>query len=414
MDIKDFTEYPDVFHLIKDLKDRGIHEKAFSDVIDENGFQYVELVQEGGGVLGVALIGYTYVLEQMGLRFLGLAGTSAGSINTILLASLGKINEPKSEKLITLLADKNLFDFGDGGPRVKSFFNAIFRNKEKLKIIWNGLKITNRIFKYLGLNPGINFLDWLTEVIGSEGIGSTRDLLDRISRLPSGLKIRTGIDRSISGLVPRLAIITADVTTETKVEFPKMGILYWNNPEEVNPAVYVRASMSIPFFFEPLKVTNIPSGPDAMNKWNELASYIGEIPYEVRFVDGGIMSNFPIDIFHKKHVVPRLPTFGAKLGIDRNKLNQIKSPFSLFGAIFNSVRHLHDYDFILRNKDYKMLVKQIDIGDHNWLNFNLSDEAKKDLFYRGAKAAAEFLKDFYWEKYKEIRKNIASQIYPVK
>lgn len=143
-----------------------------------------------------------------------------------------------------------------------------------------------------------------------------------------------------------------------------------------------------------------------MNKWNELASYIGEIPYEVRFVDGGIMSNFPIDIFHKKQIVPRLPTFGAKLSIDRNKLNQIKSPFSLFGAIFNSVRHLHDYDFILRHKDYKHLVKQIDIGNHNWLDFNISDEAKKDLFYRGAKAAAEFLKDFDWNKYKEIRNKL--------
>jgi len=37
-----------------------------------------------------------------------------------------------------------------------------------------------------------------------------------------------------------------------------------------------------------------------MNNWNELVGYKGSIPGKVFFVDGGIMSNFPIDIFHKK------------------------------------------------------------------------------------------------------------------
>ena len=50
------------------------------------GNQYVDLVMEGGGVLGIALVGYTYVLEQAGLRFLGIAGTSAGAINAAYFA----------------------------------------------------------------------------------------------------------------------------------------------------------------------------------------------------------------------------------------------------------------------------------------------------------------------------------------
>ena len=77
MKITQFTEHPTVFHLIDDLKKEGIPQKSFSDVVDDKGHQYVELVMEGGGVLGVALIGYNYVLEQMGLRFFSLAGTSA-------------------------------------------------------------------------------------------------------------------------------------------------------------------------------------------------------------------------------------------------------------------------------------------------------------------------------------------------
>src|SRR5580765_1140961 len=69
--------------------------KAFvvSDVIDDKGNQYVNLVQKGGGVLGVALVGYTYILEEMGIRFLRLAGTSAGALNTALVTVMGKKEE---------------------------------------------------------------------------------------------------------------------------------------------------------------------------------------------------------------------------------------------------------------------------------------------------------------------------------
>ena len=92
MKTTDFTNQPEVVQLIKGMKDDKIDQKQYSDLLDGSGKQYVELVQEGGGVLGVALIGYTYVLEQMGIRFFSLAGTSAGSINAMTLAGLGDIS----------------------------------------------------------------------------------------------------------------------------------------------------------------------------------------------------------------------------------------------------------------------------------------------------------------------------------
>jgi predicted acylesterase/phospholipase RssA len=45
------------------------------------------------------------VLEQAGIRFLGIGGTSAGSINALLLAALGQPADRKSDKLLPLLAD---------------------------------------------------------------------------------------------------------------------------------------------------------------------------------------------------------------------------------------------------------------------------------------------------------------------
>ena len=68
METKDFTEQ--VFHLVENLKEH-IKEKnkPFSDIIDDDGHQYVDVVMEGGGVLGIALVGFTYVLEQVGIDF---------------------------------------------------------------------------------------------------------------------------------------------------------------------------------------------------------------------------------------------------------------------------------------------------------------------------------------------------------
>ena len=103
MKTTDFTGQPDVVQLIERMKNDKVNQMQFSDLLDSSGNQYVELVQEGGGVLGVALIGYTYVLEQMGIRFFSLAGTSAGSINAMLLAGLGDVSKPKSEKVIDVL-----------------------------------------------------------------------------------------------------------------------------------------------------------------------------------------------------------------------------------------------------------------------------------------------------------------------
>jgi NTE family protein len=403
MKTTELTDHPQVFQIIRELKQEGIEKRAFSDVIDDQGNQYIELVMEGGGVLGVALIGYTYVLEKMGLRFFSLAGTSAGSINAMLLAAFGDISQPKGEKLIKVLANKNLYDFVDGDSDAKDFIHSLVEKAGRVKLVFKGMQIIDNITQDLGLNPGNNFLNWLSGILRENGVKNTGQLSENFGAIPAGLKIRAGVNGDIAGLKPRLAFIASDLTTETKVEFPKMGSLYWKKPDEVNPALYVRASMSIPYFFHPLVVKSLPIGQEALARWDDLASYLGEIPKEVHFVDGGLLSNFPIDVFHSFNSVPRLPTFGVRLGVDRNKPNTINNPMNLFGAMFNSIRHLHDYDFILRNPDYKHLVQNIDIGPHDWLNFGITDEAKKDLFYRGALAAAQFLRKFNWDTYKQLR-----------
>jgi len=410
MKTSDFTNHPEVVQLIAKMKEDKVDQKQFSDLMDVSGKQYVELVQEGGGVLGVALIGYTYVLEQMGIRFFSLAGTSAGSINAMLLAGLGDISKPKSEKVIDVLVNKNLYDFVDGNDDAKDFIKALVEKAKRVKLIWKGWQVIDEVFDDLGLNPGDDFLNWLSGFLKNNGIKTVADLNEQFVKLPPGMVIREGIPKTLNGLKPRIAIISADLTTESKVEFPEMASLYWTNPENVNPAIFVRASMSIPYFFSPLQINNIPQGDDAKQNWKETVSFTGTLPQTCFFVDGGILSNFPIDVFHNRKTVPRMPTFGIRLGDNRNNANKITNPTSLFGAMFNSSRHLHDYDFLLKNPDYSLLIEKIDIGDHDWLNFGITDDAKLDLFKRGAIAAERFLRQFDWNNYKKIREQLINDI----
>lgn len=84
------------------------------------------------------------------------------------------------------------------------------------------------------------------------------------------------------------------------------------------------------------------------------------------------------------------------------------------GAIISTMRQLHDYDFLLRNRDYKQLICNIDCDaekDENgntkfrWLDFNMRPELKVELFLLGAKRGLEFLDKFNWYEYRSMRED---------
>ena len=407
MDIGLFLENGRVSATVNRLQtawtDRDI---AVSDIVDAEGRQYVDLVMEGGGVLGIALVGYTYALEQVGIRFLGIGGTSAGAINALMLAAADEPRNPKSEKILQVLADLDMFEFVDGDGDARDFVRAMIEEAKIVKMTWKALQIIDNLLEDLGLNPGKAFLQWLSTRLRGFGIRTVEDLDQRLNTLPPSLPTRDGavLDKDEAGA--RLAVVSADISTETKVVFPDMADLYFARPREVDPARFVRASMSIPGFFHPYRVGRLPKGPAAARNWEHKAGYRGTLPRSVYFVDGGIMSNFPIDLFHGSGV-PLAPTFGAKLGTDRQRPHTIKKPSHLLGAVFNSARHCADYDFILKNPDYRKLLTNIETGAHNWLNFFMEDRDKVDLFARGVEAAAEFLLQFDWPAYKKIRQKLA-------
>lgn len=422
-----------------------------SDVVDDEGHQYVNLVQEGGGVLGIALLGYTYTLEQLGIRFMKMAGTSAGAINTMMLAALGEKHEMKSLKILDLLSSKNLFDFVDGGKLVRTlvrnlitstgFFQRILRwsvvtlavfilalfaliyflGKAYFglpfwvagvlffiaavlifySLLWAKRRSKDFYRAEFGLNPGNDFLNWVSGILKNHGIHNLRDLRAHIEKTPpGGFKLRREENQEDLGDLnaPKmenfLVLVASDITNQIKVEFPRMWNLYWPDEESVNPAGFVRASMSVPVFFRPFTSPRIDPKAFA-GRWSLIVGPEGaaRVAPQSRFVDGGIISNFPINVFYNPSVnEPRLPTFGIMLedADPPTPSEGYKNFFSFAGAMFSTLRFHYDKEFLIKHADFQKTIGEIDVRGINWLNFNLSDQEKIELFRRGANAAADF------------------------
>ncbi|MBK9477671.1 MAG: patatin-like phospholipase family protein [Bacteroidetes bacterium] len=484
---------------------------VYSDIYkEEDGkiYQYVNYVQEGGGVLGIALVGYTYVLEKLGFRFAKLAGTSAGAINTILLASINKENYPKlinekvetqSEIILHELLSYDLWNLVDGSKFGRLLINLAVNKMSRLiffilllitsLIIPLGYAVINCvsivfdftipqfvmsiifyttvlsilillvgvfiILYYLnrfdrsgfGINPGNTFYDWIKNILNSNKVQNSDDLQDIMKKRFQGLKLRhtnerlqgEGIESTTEITLPYLTIVTSDITNQIKVEFPSMAKEYWSKEdlESLNPATFVRASMSIPIFFSPLRVdvneeviANSYLQQERMvstqfskikSKQNDLTSY------KVRFVDGGILSNFPISVFHNPNIkIARMPTFGVRLEdkphLMGGRIEKLRLKFFPFlYRIFNTVRFNYDKDFLKKYAVYQKCIGHIDVSKFNWLDFGLNNEEKIAMFRKGAEAAKTFLLGgdvwidgrkyefgkFDWEKFKRERSEIA-------
>lgn len=520
-----------------------------SDVRDELDRQIVDLVQEGGGVHGIALAGYTYILEKKGIAFMKMAGTSAGSINTLLLNAVytkkeavrlgvkdDDYYETRSEKVLEYLSDKDLADLVDGHPLWRKLILGIFTPGKKengftkhfkavkfsaklagiflavlivtslflslytapvllrqvgkwtaivscvglilcIAVIFSKMILARLLYKHaekFGINPGKDFEQWITEkILEKNGIHSVEDLQNKFQKeqdtfkpryqwkpvakpaadesetkalapsLDDSLqkitnpynKVETFLDDLAALLIPdeeakkmedakimdqvmaafqerlgledkrvedngknpvtkEMVIVSSDITHGLKVEFPGMHRMYWGDDYSISPAKYVRASMAVPIFFKPFQVDfNKAQATAIQEEWHKMLGVPKSIENCALMVDGGMLSNFPINVFYNPGMpVPRKPTFGIKLEYeDETMSHDIRTLLQFGGSIINTMRFFYDRDFALKHDIYQKTVRSIDTGKIHWLNFNLSDQDKIELFYRGALAATIFL-----------------------
>jgi NTE family protein len=402
MDQERFTSQPAVVAAIAEAR-RLARDRRYSDVVDGEGHQYVDLVMEGGGVLGVGLLGYTYALEECGIRFFSIGGASAGSIAALLLAGLDTKDRAKSARLAAELAGMDLWQLVDGDDHARSLIERFLHGASTVSLLAHGLRVVDTLWHDFGLNPGAAFCAWIDDILRRAGVATVRDLVTRVEHMPAGMRGPHGcFDKPA-----RIALVAAELLSETKVELPRMAAMFWEGWEELPPSTLVRPSMSIPYFFQPVTVGPLPRTPAAEAAWKEEARWDGAPPAQALFVDGGTMSNFPINLFHRHDRPPTRPTFGVKLGKAGRTVQTVTNPLQLGVATFNAARHCLDFDFIRNHPDYDALVGHVDTKAHNWLDFALTESAQLDLFQEGVRAAADFLAKFTWDTYKPMRATLA-------
>lgn len=231
---------------IKWISDATIIEKTIDKAgnIIEKQRPIIDLVQQGGGMWGIALLGYCYVLEKVGIRFYSHGGTSAGAINALFLASISAniYKEPplietdtnrgalKSEILTLIVSNMDFSSFMNRGGIIGRIQKTLFKNFNSkglpiflglasLIIIMGmyfsaGLLLNNynmgvgdvRYFSFVigtfnifaffvliyilfakvlgenfGLNTGNSFLFWVRENLAKLNVNSTQDLYDCLS-----------------------------------------------------------------------------------------------------------------------------------------------------------------------------------------------------------------------------------------
>lgn len=501
-EILDYIENKDLIEKLKKLKDQN---KSFSDVVTkdettEEELQYINLVQEGGGTLGISLVGFCFVLEFMGIRFLRLAGTSAGAINTLFMAALGKDKrEAITPRLFNIIKELDMFSFVDGHWMAKwmiksfiakdnwfkSFLVAYviilsllifyFPFISKYSDVAYGfygiffilfLAITGLIvFLYIrfkkakfGINPGRVFHNFLIDELKKVGVYTKSDLdkkakfeiknngqsdnldfsffiksIDDKEVIDENIQLKDEVEKKLSieytfesdkhsqeskksnhknkeekeDIIVDYTFITVDIAFESKVEFPKRADLYWENVDEVNPADFVRASMSIPIFFEPF-FKKIEKTKVMIDRWSTFFIKEKDIPSQGIFIDGGSISNFPMNIFHNPKVeTPRLPVIGIRINdAPYNSNKEINSFKDYATQIVGTMKSSYDKDFLLQNLFYeKFCIADINTYETNanWLDFKMSDSNKKALFEKGVESAIDFLEKFNWKEYKKNR-----------
>jgi NTE family protein len=406
--MESMTKHPEIRQITEHLNKKATKgDYLISDIIlrrDGREYQFADLVMEGGGTLGIALVGYIHALEQANVRFLGLGGSSVGAIVSLLAYSCGARTEAKGEKLAGIIGAMDLGSMIDGSFVARRLSRLMGQRKAGFQIprLIVGLILSLRqLFTKLGLNPGDELYQWITHRLQEDGIATLADFNKLANTLPEGL-IHRETGAPVVDYDTSLKIVAADITTSTKAIFPLMTPMYWAEPEKVNPAAFARASASIPGFFQPFTVQGIAGLLKSSENWDKLGSFTGKLPDQVSFADGGILSNFPIDLFNQPGV-PRAPTLGARLGSKGRVVKDATDVKQYALNLFNAMRHYADYDFIAKNPLYKYLITHIPTEKYHWLDFNMSEEDKQGLFREGVLAGYKFLEGFNWKQHKALR-----------
>ncbi len=406
-----------------------LHEGSNFTDISAGGYSYVDLVLSGGGMLGIAHAGYIHALEESNLRFRAVAGTSAGALSALMLSTLRRPDQYKGIRLAVALA------MLDGDKLLESCRARLyFRHNFEYKLKWPWLLALGVFVDRIcarGMITGTAFQELLEDFLKDRCFPKeSKKFLEYLNKDRRPNFTCFDPSRKTDDLNLELSVVVSDITRDKKIVLPDMPELDQKKKEEEafeekdrNIATYVRASASVLLFFVPVEMKLSQSGIDALGNAGkkEENERNKRQKYSVDLVDGGLMSNFPMSLFHRPSsetsldnhgrpfTTPRLPSFGVKLNPIRNSFNKTKGVFKYLGALIRTAIDVADDEFIRLHPDFEQLVTTIDIEDDiEPFNVFMTRKEKIRLFKLGYRAGKEFLMRFNWLKHKEYRAAIHS------
>jgi NTE family protein len=318
----------------------------------------VDLVLSGGGVKFIGLVGAIVALMDAGYSIKRVSGVSAGSVVAAILAAASNNGQLTGEEVKELAFSVPLHTWRDAGPI------------PYLGAVWGLVKETS-------LYRGDAAYDWIRSELKNLGVTSFGDVV---------------VDEDpLDERCYKLVVTVADLTAAQLVRLPwDYRRLYGLDPDEQLVADAVRASMAIPFFYRPVKLTGAGGATSTL-------------------VDGGVLSNFPIDTFDRPDgKPPRWPTFGITvlprptegLGAVMPALKPLRffEQTALLESLLTTMLAGHDQTHLSKPwvSSRAILVESTSVGV---LDFDAPRGRLEELYDSGYAAAQLFLSTWDWPAY---------------
>ena len=324
----------------------------------------VDLVFEGGGVKGIGLVGALAVLEEEGFEPQNMAGASAGAIVATLYAA-----GYTAAELRDIVGSLDFNQFTD-------------RAWEDLIPL---VRRTASILKDQGIYEGKVFEGWIRGLLAAKGVRTFRDLVH--PEFANEPRFRY-----------RVQVIASDLTDHCLLVLPKDAARLGVDPDDLDVATAVRMSMSIPIFFEPVRVAH----PNTKR--------------EHLIVDGGMLSNFPVWLFDSDGE-PDWPTFGLLLVEDdprsaiadrlpppERNATGVGRTITYLKSLVQTMCEAHDRLY-LEQADFARTIAVPTLGVAT-TDFNLPPDRTEALYESGRAAAGRFLTSWNFDGYiAEFRKD---------
>lgn len=366
---------------------------------------FMDVVIEGGGIKGIAAIGALYALEECGLRFRKIAGTSAGALNAAFLACAGKsATQHRTSLLLDILANIDFLSFADGGDDAQAVIKLLTLpdNDSAVETFLNRAKVTvavlrnlNEVMTRMGLNPGTRLKQFLQKEFEQLNngepftIGSLRNKWRHDTILIDGEYLEQDFQ-----------VVVSDITHRRKVVFPLDLDEYVHDTDTVLISDIIRASASIPMFFSPFRLRDFATVPHNF-----------KVPNDTCFMDGFIVSNFPLSLFDISDFArpPKCPTFGLMVeDISQQHFHpELDNFFKLGLAVFQTASQHGDKAYIHGNPHNASRIIHIsnrierNQQEHyvSAIDFTLSDADKIQLFHNGVRAVLDKLSTWNFHDY---------------